>query len=198
MLHLTWTKGNSDEGKGVQSHVVDCYKQLFLSAPSNSTKSQKASIIADNLMSLTFGASVADLASLEKLLSGIILEGLIEESVVESLWRIYSTTERIEKRRRRAAVVILGMLALSRSDIVVRKLDLLLSIGLGNLGQEDLLLAKFSCIALNRAHPSVDGEAKGTGCGNAALHCDHPIIQRLIALTWLRHYDVEWSFIFLP
>lgn len=28
MLRLIWTKGNSDEGKGVQTHLIDCYKSL--------------------------------------------------------------------------------------------------------------------------------------------------------------------------
>lgn len=29
MLRLIWTKGNSDEGKGVQAHLIDCYRRLF-------------------------------------------------------------------------------------------------------------------------------------------------------------------------
>ena len=32
MLRLIWTKGNSDEGKGVQTHLIECYKHLFFAA----------------------------------------------------------------------------------------------------------------------------------------------------------------------
>ncbi|MBE3046655.1 hypothetical protein IMZ48_29820, partial [Candidatus Bathyarchaeota archaeon] len=33
MLRLIWTKGNSDEGKGVQAHLIECYRRLFFEAP---------------------------------------------------------------------------------------------------------------------------------------------------------------------
>jgi condensin complex subunit 1 len=46
MLRLIWTKGNSDEGKGVQTHLIDCYKGLFFDAPGSFSPNDAANYIA--------------------------------------------------------------------------------------------------------------------------------------------------------
>uniref|UniRef100_A0A8H7K9G4 Condensin complex subunit 1 N-terminal domain-containing protein n=1 Tax=Bionectria ochroleuca TaxID=29856 RepID=A0A8H7K9G4_BIOOC len=69
MLRLIWTKGNSDEGKGVQTHLIECYKRLFFEAPTSFSPNDAANYIARNMISLTFGATPAELTSLEQLLS---------------------------------------------------------------------------------------------------------------------------------
>ena len=46
MLRLIWTKGNSDEGKGVQTHLIECYKGLFFDAPPNYDANDSANYIA--------------------------------------------------------------------------------------------------------------------------------------------------------
>ncbi|ODV80157.1 uncharacterized protein CANTADRAFT_50416 [Suhomyces tanzawaensis NRRL Y-17324] len=156
MLHLVWMKGSSDEGKSVPSHLIDCYKDLFLTAPTNSSKVEQAAYIAKNLISLTYEASIADLASLEKLLGMMYSGKLINQEVIRILWQIYSyepnsgDSPDLVQKQRRGSIIILGMVALEDNQIIVRGLDALLHVGLGDKGKEDLILAKYSCNALQR------------------------------------------------
>ena len=159
MLHLVWVKGMNDEGTSISSHLIDCYKQLFLTAPDNATQKEKATYIARNLVDLTLNASVADLASLEKLLGMTYKENLISENVINVLWAIYNslTSETLRQQfttqQVHGSIIILGMLALENNEIITRNLDHILNVGLGECGSEDLILCKYSCIALERMVP---------------------------------------------
>lgn len=152
MLHLVWMKGSSDEGKSIASHLIDCYKDLFLTAPQGSSPSQMAVLFAKNLIGLTVSASVADLASLEKLLCLMYDARYIHTEVVKVLWHIYTKagsddpdypTEYVH-----GAIIILGMLSLADSGIVHMGMEHLLQVGLGDAGKSDLELCKHSCLTL--------------------------------------------------
>lgn len=159
MLHLVWVKGTNDEGTSISAHLIDCYKQLFLSAPDSISHKERAGHIAKNLINLTVGASVADLASLEKLLGMAYQKSLIDENIINVLWAIYNLilkedfTEKFTKEQLHGSIVILGMLALENHEIILKGLDSLLNIGLGDAGSKDLLLCKYSCTALERMVP---------------------------------------------
>jgi condensin complex subunit 1 len=151
MMHLVWTKSNSDEGKGVQNHLIECYKGLFFIAPDQLSPSDAATFIARNLISLTYGSSLAELTSLEQLLCNMMKQGVVSSAVVAKLWQVYGFQKKdISKTQRRGAIIILGMLALADPDIVAREVDTLLKIGLGHFGTTDLELARYTCIALQR------------------------------------------------
>ena len=153
MMHLVWTKSNSDEGKGVQNHLIECYKGLFFDAPDHLSPSDAATFIARNLISLTYGSSLAELTSLEQLLCNMMKEGNVSSAVVAKLWQVYGFQKKeISKTQRRGAIIIIGMLALGDPDIVAREVDTLLRIGLGPYGKMDLELARYTCIALQRLH----------------------------------------------
>ena len=89
MLRLIWTKGNSDEGKGVQTHLLECYKGLFFDAPGNFSANDAANYVARNMISLTFGATPAELTSLEQLLATMMKGKCISELVIQKLWQVY-------------------------------------------------------------------------------------------------------------
>lgn len=152
MLHLVWMKGSSDEGKSISSHLIECYKDLFLTAPSSANMTQAAVIYAKNLIGLTFDALEADLASLEKLLCLMYEERLINKEVKRVLWHIYTRAGEPESEFSAAQIhgasIILGMLSLADSGVVQAGLDLLLRIGLGDVGKRDLDLCKQSCSML--------------------------------------------------
>ncbi|CAX43955.1 Non-SMC subunit of the condensin complex, putative [Candida dubliniensis CD36] len=152
MLHLVWMKGSSDEGKSVPAHLIDCYKSLFLIAPASASKIEKATYIAKNLIGLTLKASVADLASLEKLLGLMYAAMMINFEVINVLWQIYNLNDRSEevRKQKRGAIIILGMLSLEDNQIAVKGFDSLLNIGLGEEGKDDLILGRYTCIALQR------------------------------------------------
>jgi len=153
MMHLVWTKSNSDEGKGVQNHLVECYQGLFFAAPEHLSANDAATFIARNLISLTYGTSLAELTSLEQLLCNMMKQGNVSSSVIAKLWQVYGFQKKdISKTQRRGAIIILAMLALADADIVARDVDTLLNIGLGAFGRTDLELARYTCIALQRLH----------------------------------------------
>ncbi|SCU84144.1 LAMI_0C06436g1_1 [Lachancea mirantina] len=154
MLHLVWMKGSNEEGTSIATHLVSCYYELFLKPAQEMNSAQHAAYVAKNLLQLTQGASIADLASLEKLLGLIYAAGHIKNDSITFLWSIYNsaaeespsfTTDQIH-----GSIIILGMLSMANSEIAIRGLDSLLKIGLGVPGKQDLVLSKYTCVALQR------------------------------------------------
>jgi condensin complex subunit 1 len=192
MLRLIWTKGNSDEGKGVQNHLIECYKRLFFEAPDSYNGNDAANYIARNMISLTFGATPAELTSLEQLLSTMMKANHISELVVSKLWQVYGVQKReISKSQRRGSIIVLGMLATAKPEIVVGEMEAMLRIGLGSLGRSDLQLAKYTCIALRRINPT-GRQAKETSVQTSKLTNDHAVLTKLAAIIEVESDNKEW------
>lgn len=192
MLRLIWTKGNSDEGKGVQTHLIECYKRLFFEAPDSFSPNDAANYIARNMISLTFGATPAELTSLEQLLSTMMKQGMIPELVIAKLWQVYGIQKReISRKQRRGAIIVLGMLATASPEIVVGEMETMLRTGLGAHGRADLQLAKYTCVALRRINPS-GRQAKESTVKFSRLPNDHAVLLRLAAITEVPTDSKEW------
>jgi condensin complex subunit 1 len=192
MLRLIWTKGNSDEGKGVQTHLIECYRRLFFEAPESFSPNDAANYIARNMISLTFGATPAELTSLEQLLATMMKGGIIPELVVAKLWQVYGVQKReISRTQRRGAIIVLGMLATANPEIVVGEMETMLRTGLGAHGRNDLQLAKYTCIALRRINPQ-GRQAKESQVKFARLPNDHAVCVRLAAITEVPSDSKEW------
>ncbi|KAK1687528.1 armadillo-type protein [Colletotrichum godetiae] len=192
MLRLIWTKGNSDEGKGVQSHLIDVYKRLFFEAPDSFTSNDAANFIARNMISLTFGATPAELTSLEQLLSTMMKQGLVPEIVIAKLWQVYGVQKReISRTQRRGAIIVLGMLATANPEIVVGEMETMLRTGLGSHGRSDLQLAKYTCIALRRINPT-GRQAKESAVKFSRLPNDHAVLSKLASITEVPSESKEW------
>ena len=192
MLRLIWTKGNSDEGKGVQTHLIECYRRLFFEAPESFSPNDAANYIARNMISLTFGATPAELTSLEQLLATMMKGNLIPEIVVSKLWQVYGVQKReVSKTQRRGAIIVLGMLATASPEIVVGEIETMLRTGLGSFGRNDLQLAKFTCIALRRINPT-GRQAKESTAKFSRLPNDHAVCSRLATITEVQSESKEW------
>lgn len=192
MLRLIWTKGNSDEGKGVQTHLIECYKRLFFEAPDSYSPNDAANYIARNMISLTFGATPAELTSLEQLLATMMKGGMVPEIVVSKLWQVYGVQKReISRTQRRGAIMILGMLATANPEIVVGEMETMLRTGLSTFGRSDLQLAKFTCIALRRINPT-GRSAKDSVVKFSRLPNDHATCVRLAAITEVPSDSKDW------
>lgn len=89
MLHLIWIKDTSDEGKGIKLKLLECYRTLYIDMDDKLSKRQNINNIAKNLIELTYHTTLADLTSLEQVLSTLVVEGDISHSVVEKLWEVY-------------------------------------------------------------------------------------------------------------
>ena len=194
MLRLIWTKGNSDEGKGVQTHLIECYKGLFFDAPDQFDANNSANYIARNMISLTFGATPAELTSLEQLVSTMMQTDLVSPLVVEKLWQVYGVQNKdISRSQRRGAIIVLGMLALADHEVVVKDIETCLRIGLGGLGRKDFSLARYTCTALMRINGGrklKDGSKKGPQM--AKLPNDHAVLATLAAMVEINTDNSEW------
>ncbi|KAL2017212.1 hypothetical protein VTK56DRAFT_2419 [Thermocarpiscus australiensis] len=192
MLRLIWTKGNSDEGKGVQTHLIECYKRLFFEAPDSFSPNDAANYIARNMISLTFGATPAELTCLEQLLSTMMKQGMIPDLVIAKLWQVYGVQKReISRKQRRGAIIVLGMLATASPEIVVGEMETMLRTGLGAHGRADLQLAKYTCVALRRINPT-GRQAKDSTTKFSRLPNDHAVLVRLAAITEVPTDSKEW------
>lgn len=193
MLRLIWTKGNSDEGKGVQSHLIDCYKGLFFDAPDSFSANDAANFIARNMISLTFGATPAELTSLEQLLSTMMKAGHISDLVISKLWQVYGVGKEISKSQRRGAIIVLGMISLADPEIAIKEIDTMLRVGLGSAGRRDLLLAKFTAVALRRMNPTGRQlKDKPTSTGLSKLPNEHAILVKLAQVLEIQSDGKEW------
>ncbi|KAF2765279.1 chromosome condensation complex Condensin, subunit D2 [Teratosphaeria nubilosa] len=192
MLKLIWTKGNSDEGKGVQTHLIECYKGLFFDAPGNFSANDAANYVARNMISLTFGATPAELTSLEQLLATMMKEKAISELVIQKLWQVYGVQKKeISRQQRRGAIIVLGMIALADPEIIVKEMEICLRIGLGAIGRKDLILSRYTCIALMRM--TDNKPSKGvSGKTNTRLSNDHAVLIRLASLLEIQSDSRDW------
>lgn len=180
MLHLIWTKDTSDEGKGIKMKLIKCYSNLYLERDANLSRQANVNRIAKNLIQLTYDTTLAELTSLEHLLSLLMAENKIAVDVIQKLWSVYGFTQgRIQKSQRRGAIVILGMLAKAKTKVVSDKLDVMLKIGLGPLGKEDLELARYTCIALQRLEGTRSKEKSRGVHEGVRFPNSHPMFARL-------------------
>lgn len=178
MIHLVWTKDNTmveptaggvtgaantedreanagasaSTTRSIKGRLIEVYVSLYFAPLAHLSDAENVGLIARNLVQRTRGASLAELTSLEELLSAMSSDNLIPKAVVEKLWTVYTTPSRrkIEKSQRRGAIIVLSMLAAAKRQIVQDKIDVLLGVGLGPLGAADPVLAKWSVIALGR------------------------------------------------
>lgn len=193
MLHLIWTKATSDEGRGVTTHLVECYKGLYFDAPPSLSPNDATNFIAKNMISLTYGATLAELTSLEQLLKGMMKEGIISDEVVNKLWQVFGVQKReISRSQRRGAIIILGMLALASQDILVQGLDILLQVAFGSIGRDDLGLLRYACIALQRLGTGAKQNKSETRKQPTKLPNEHGIFVKLSEVIATYNADKEW------
>lgn len=104
---------------------------------------------------LTYGATLAELTSLEEMTRILMESGQVHVDVIKKLWQVYSKccvesagaaglmsvlaysnpSRELPKQQRRGAVIILGMLAVASPKIVETRREDLIKIGLGARGK---------------------------------------------------------------
>ncbi|KAI9479008.1 condensin complex non-SMC subunit Cnd1 [Coemansia sp. RSA 989] len=206
MSHLIWTppSGNStnsegvaEEARGVRTKLLDSYMQLYLTPSERLSDGENTSRITRNLISLTFGATLAELTSLEELIRTLMNEHMIGAAVVDKLRSVYGYTKKpLPPAQRRGAIIILGMLAQANRAIVTDDIDLYLRIGLGKYGHQDLVLAKYTCMIL-QCLGSGRSKRPGTVAGMdeeeiKRLPMNNPIFDGLQRILEEPRRDPEW------
>ncbi|KAI9441173.1 non-SMC mitotic condensation complex subunit 1 [Lactarius psammicola] len=185
MLHLIWSKDNSSmsedgkELKGIRSRLLECYRSLYFDPLPDMEPKQQVNRIAKNMIELTYDATLAELTSLEEMMRYMMDDDQIHPDVVNKLWQVYSSERPLPKQQRRGAIIIIGMLALARRSVVQDRVDVLLKIGLGPMGKADLILARYTCVALQRLNGSVK-KVKGSLLDKSVrLDMDSPVFRKL-------------------
>ncbi|KAH7878618.1 non-SMC mitotic condensation complex subunit 1-domain-containing protein [Lentinula edodes] len=184
MLHLIWNKDNnatSEDGKqlkGVRARLLECYQELYFNPVPDISPKEQVNRIAKNMIQLTFDATLADLTSLEEMMRTMMEDDRVHQDVINKLWNIFSVEKHIPKYQRRGAIIILGMLALSKRSVLVDKVDVMLKVGLGALGKADLTLARFTCVALQRLAGTMK-KVKGTMPQTKRIEMDSPIFRKM-------------------
>ncbi|KAG2142164.1 non-SMC mitotic condensation complex subunit 1-domain-containing protein [Suillus cothurnatus] len=185
MLHLIWHKDNSStsedgkELKGVRSRLLECYRMLYFDPLPDMEPKQQVNRIAKNMIELTYEATLAELTSLEEMMRIMMEDGQIHYDVINKLWQVYSAPQALPRSQRRGAIIILGMLALSKRTIISEKVDTLLKIGLGSFGKADLTLARYTCLALQRLNGSAKKVKGSLFDKSLRMEMENPIFRKL-------------------
>ena len=198
MIHLIWSKDNSStsedgkELKGVRSRLLECYRSLYFDPLPDMEPKQQVNRIAKNMIELTYGATLAELTSLEEMMRTMMEDDQIHGDVITKLWQVYSSEKQLPRLQRRGAIIILGMLALAKRSVVTDRVDILLKIGLGPLGRSDLLLARYTALALQRLNGSAK-KVKGSLLDKTLrLEMENPIFRKLQEIILNPSRSKEW------
>ena len=103
MVHKVWDKDTSDSEVGsIREHLVKSYKSIFMDPPACDIPVEQS--IAENLIeyrdfsnfsSLTSNMTLAELTSLEQLISIMVTQGEFNLSVLNVLWLIFGNFSKL-------------------------------------------------------------------------------------------------------
>ncbi|KAL5499094.1 CND1 [Sanghuangporus vaninii] len=198
MIHLIWSKDNSStsedgkELKGIRSRLLECYRSLYFDPLPDMEPKQQVNRIAKNMIELTYDATLAELTSLEEMMRTMMDDDQIHSDVIGKLWQVYSSEKQLPREQRRGAIIILGMLALARISVVTDRIETLLKIGLGAFGRTDLLLARYTCVALQRLNGSAKKVKGSLTDKTLRLEMDNPIFKKLQEVILHSSRSKEW------
>ncbi|KAI9102612.1 non-SMC mitotic condensation complex subunit 1-domain-containing protein [Phlyctochytrium arcticum] len=186
MVHKIWDKDTGEsERVSIRDHLIRSYSAIYLDPPPGI--SNPSAHIADNLIMLTQTMTLAELTSLEQLLTAM---GGVEGPILDVLWGIFASKKQAPYRRR-GAIVILGMLGKARKEIIADNLETLLHIGLGEPAKRDLMLARYTCSALMQLG-SAKRQKGSMSAGFARLPPNHPLFLRMQVLLTEPSKSLEW------
>lgn len=193
MLHLIWERELSSEDgtkQSIKEHLIENYRRIYLYADESIPPKDRYSAIARNLVGMVEGISIAELASLTELFSCFVKKNLIHELVINQIFALFASSE-FDKRFRRSALILVSILSRTRREIVEKRLEILLKLGLGALGQSDPLIAQYTLISLQNLSTRIPAEnVLFTRITNFILAvCNssrwHPVINQAIRTIFL-------------
>ncbi|KAF6340002.1 non-SMC condensin I complex subunit D2 [Rhinolophus ferrumequinum] len=154
MLPLIWSKE-----PGVREAVLNAYRQLYLNSKGDSARA-KAQALIQNLSLLLVDASVGTMQCLEEILCEFVQKDELKPAVTQLLWERATEKVPCSALERCSSVMLLGMMARGKPEIVGSNLDTLVSIGLDEKLPQDYRLAQQVCHAIanisDRRKPSLD------------------------------------------
>lgn len=187
MLPLIWSKE-----PGVREAVLNAYRQLYLSPKGDSARATAQALI-QNLSLLLVDASVGTIQCLEEILCEFVQKDEIKPAVIQLLWERATEKVPCSPLERCSSVMLLGMMARGKPEIVGSNLDILVKIGLDEKFPQDYRLAQQVCLAIanisDRRKPSL-----GERHPPFRLPQEHKLFERLqeMVTKGFAHPDPFW------
>ncbi|KAM6418609.1 condensin complex subunit 1 [Pluvialis apricaria] len=144
MLPLIWSKE-----PGIKEAVLNAYRQLYLS-PSGDSERARAQGLVHSLSLIMVDASLGTIQCLEEIISEFVQKDEIKPAVIQLLWERFTEKSQCSSLERRAAVMLLGMMARGKPEIIGSNLDVLVTSGLSEKACEDYRLAQEVCNAISK------------------------------------------------
>uniref|UniRef100_A0A8C3JJ68 Condensin complex subunit 1 n=1 Tax=Calidris pygmaea TaxID=425635 RepID=A0A8C3JJ68_9CHAR len=144
MLPLIWSKE-----PGIKEAVLNAYRQLYLS-PSGDSERARAQNLVHSLSLIMVDASLGTIQCLEEIISEFVQKDEIKPAVIQLLWERFTEKSQCSSLERRAAVMLLGMMARGKPEIIGSNLDVLVTVGLSEKACEDYRLAQEVCNAISK------------------------------------------------
>uniref|UniRef100_A0A8C0EI38 Condensin complex subunit 1 n=1 Tax=Bubo bubo TaxID=30461 RepID=A0A8C0EI38_BUBBB len=144
MLPLIWSKDPA-----IKEAVLNAYRQLYLN-PSGDSERARAQGLVHSLSLIMVDASLGTIQCLEEIISEFVEKDEIKPAVIQLLWERFTEKSQCSSLERRAAVMLLGMMARRKPEIIGSNLDVLVTVGLSEKLCEDYRLAQEVCNAISR------------------------------------------------
>ncbi|XP_067998128.1 condensin complex subunit 1 [Melanerpes formicivorus] len=144
MLPLIWSKE-----PGVREAVLSAYRRLYLPDGARAHRAGAQSLV-QSLSLITVDASQATIDCLEEIVSEFVQKNEISPAVIQLLWGRFTQKSPCSPQERRAAVMLLGMMARGNPEIIGSNLDVLMTVGLSEKAEEDYCLAQQVCHAISK------------------------------------------------
>ncbi|XP_021046106.1 condensin complex subunit 1 [Mus pahari] len=187
MLPLIWSKE-----PGVREAVLNAYRQLYLNPKGDSARA-KAQTLIHNLSLLLVDASVGTIQCLEEILCEFVQKDEIKPAVIQLLWERATEKAPCSPLERCSSVMLLGMMARGKPEIVGSNLETLVRAGLEEKSPQDYRLAQQVCLAIanisDRRKPSL-----GERHPPFRLPPEHRLFERLqeMVTKGFAHPDPLW------
>ncbi|XP_017786740.1 PREDICTED: condensin complex subunit 1 [Nicrophorus vespilloides] len=125
--------------------ILNAMKTIYLTTSAENMEDHTTTIV-ERLIDLLRTISMDNLQDLNSIIAEWVEKGTLDNSVIDMLWQ-YVTLKKQDvcKDKSRAALTILTMAAKGRKTIVTRNIKLVGTIGFGERGQDDILLATHAC-----------------------------------------------------
>ncbi|CAO2606618.1 Condensin complex subunit 1 [Lemmus lemmus] len=130
---------------GVRDAVLNAYRQLYLSPKGDSARATAQALI-QNLSLLLVDASVGTIQCLEEILCEFVQKDEIKPAVTQLLWERATEKVPCSPLERCSSVMLLGMMARGKPEIVGSNLDTLVRVGLEEKFPQDYKLAQQVCL----------------------------------------------------
>lgn len=150
MLSLVWSREPT-----IREAVANAYRNVYFNQPATNAKT-RARNITIGLSELVKTVTASELICLEQLVKELVKSGDVSSAVLRFLWERY-TMEQPDTTREDclAATQLLSMVASADNNMVVKNLELLVSVGLGERGKADLDFCRHTCSIIQKMSGAV-------------------------------------------